>query len=268
MLRRLCTLFLVGFMFMVLSGCGSRDKVYYAKYQSIGLFSPNDAKQYLASLNWGETLASLDKTSVVTNAKNEVITYLLVKRNADGKTGYVNQANIIRNPLSTAVILNQVVAYDSPSTMSMKKTMITPPTLCFLMEEKDKEWGKIEVYNIDNEYAIVPVTAKIYGGKWVQLKEISTKKEDVNIILSAGYALKNFNDAKNAYETAHTPANQDKLNNVIMTELESLKSQIASSPDSPAVIYAQQVLNVLSPSDTGTENQTEPEETVNTNEEL
>lgn len=266
-MRRQIAILLVGVMFFILTGCGGNEKVYYSKYQSIGLYSPKDVKQFQSSLNWGEKLTYLDKTSVFSNAKNEAVLYLLFKRETDGKSGYVNQANVIHKPVSTAVILGQVVAYDSPSAVAMNKVMITPPTLCFLLEQKDKEWGKIEIYNISEEYAIVPSTAKIYGAKWVQLKDISTKQADVNMVLSAGFAVKNFNDAKAAYGASPTDANQEKINKVVMAELESLKSQITAYPTSPAVIYAQQVMNMLSPEETG-ESPVEEESDTNSNEQL
>jgi len=265
--KLLLALLLLPFYFIV--SCAKMDMVYYPKY-IIGMYKDNKASEtYAATLFWGEKLEFMKETNIYTNTENKEVIIYKVKRLSDGLEGYVNKAYLIQNPIAPGVILqDQAVIYDTPSVISPKKNVVSAPALCYVVEKKEPDWFKIEIFNPPDNYAFKAGFNKIYGQKWIQTNYVSLNKADVNIIIASLIALNNFRTAKAAYDKNPNLTNETKLNQVRQAEEQSLRSQMNASLSSEAVSLVQQILNIISPQPAQEENAEETEDTTDSEEDL
>lgn len=195
---------------------------------------------------WGEKLAY--QNEVVTNVYGNKIK---VKRVLDGTIGYVDEEDVVEQPVARGVILQSILVYGSPSSSySSEKIQVNPPVLVYITDTNETGWVKFESYNPDGIYNLEDVT-KITGMKWVKWDKISTNSEDIEVIIAIQHSLAEYRQASQDDEL--------ELKKVIDTQKKFLSDDIISGySQSSAVSFAEEVYEIIA-------NNSEKEEATETN---
>lgn len=225
--------------------------VFYPKYHNIAM--KDERFKWIASLNWGDKL--IDMKESITDDK-EKKTYSKIKRDVDGKIGFVLTDYLIKEPMARAVILNPVLVWGTPSIKSKDKQPVTPPVLAYQLESKENaegKWVKILSFNANKQYNIKE-DAKDLKYEWIKLSDISTSSDDVEVIIAMQLSLKNYKEAK-------ASGNPKKLEEVVATEKAALENVISTYKASAAVGFAQEALDIITGKSEGkTQDMNKPQE--------
>jgi len=249
-------LLLLGTMGILVSSCNlmKGGKSYYSTAHYVAFYKDfTGAPTYL---NWGDKLEYLGVN--YTNTTNNTVFYKC-KNPIEGNIGFVDKSSVIESPISKAVILDSIIVYQTPTKNSMTRQNVNPPVLAYIVEIKDNEWAKIEPYNTWEMFDYTNVT-KLYNCKWLPIKDISTNKNDVNILIAVQISTKKYREAKKKYENAPSDKTLSALEDVLKNEKKFLESTIADSPQSAAVKYAYQLIEIMfPPSSSGDASTTSPD---------
>lgn len=183
---------------------------------------------------WGERL--IYQNEAATNAQN---VRFLVQRELDRTIGYVASGTVVYSPVSTGVILNSVLLYNSPSSVyASEKQNVYPPILVYVLEIHEDGWAKIQPYVAEDMYQLNSDYSRILGYKWVLIDKISTNQQDVDVIVAIQQALASVRQT--------SPSETNLLKQNIDTQMKFLQDDITRAyRDSAALVYVRDALDVL-----------------------
>jgi len=203
---------------------------------------------YSDTIFWGEKLLYLNESNYITNKDNKTILFYKVKRISDGLVGFVNSSYLIKDPLYIGVVSqDQVVVYNTPSMRSTEKNVLTPPTLCYVVEKKEPDWFKIEVFNPPINYALYTNYNKIFNQVWSQSNFVNINKSDVDIIISSLISLNNFRYAKALYDKDPNEKNLKNLEKVRTAEDQTIRNLINTSLSKETLSIVSKILDIITP---------------------
>lgn len=219
-----------------LTSCGllvTKDKIMYPLWNGVEIM--NEDGDGISWPQWGEKLIYKGKTEVIHGQ-----TCYLVQRELDHKQGYVAVDSVVRAPIARGVILNSVLVYNTPDAVyATQKITATPPVLLYVIEVKNDGYAKIRCYNATKLFQLSENMTKISGEKWVKLSDISTNKDDVDVIVAVQHALYSVRKI--------SPTNTTAIQTALQTQNQFLSSDLPRMyPNSSALIYAQQARDIFS----------------------
>ncbi len=226
------------------AGCGNQVKtkdVYYVQSGVANFYNmKSDKMAWDSSVYWGYKYFPVSVSNNIVTIDGEDYVNVMSALNKD-KKGYIKAQDLILNPVSPGVILNKVLVRAEPSFRAGKKAFVTPPTLLFIIKTNSNAeglWAEVKPYRPTENYFNTPDYKQMDYLKsyFVELKHISTKRDDIELISGTMVAVRTFNSS--------TKDAKDKIS-LSETEINEL---INRYPESPAILYAKQALEYINPS--------------------
>lgn len=255
---RILSLLLLGFFSFTSCSLGG-GTVYYPKNHLVALFSEVGSGK-TTFLNWGDKLVYLNRIMTNTNKVGQPSYYVNVKNPIDNSTGYVDIDNLIKDPVSRCVIVNNTIVYETPTVVSRNKQNVIPPVLAYVVEIKDTDWSRIEPYNARAVYTLTNDASALFPVHydWISPKDYSTNQGDVDIVIALQLAVKKYNESKKIYDSTPDEKNLKSFQEALKPEVDNIRKVLEKYPQANMGVYneVQKFLEVASPLVDGVDMQT------------
>ncbi|MCX7821486.1 MAG: hypothetical protein N2258_07420 [Brevinematales bacterium] len=225
--------FLLFLVSIVLFSCGiqSKKEVVYPKYHYVSIYKTSSLKndERIEYLVWGTKL-EVEEVVSITNisedqSKTNIVNSFKVLNTVSKNRGYVAESDVVRNPLMKGVIINSTAASEVPNMGSFSKKSLKPfiPVYVLAISE-DKELYNVSGYINKNfvlpeeEETITPIWKPL----WVYKTDVSTNKNDVELIILQQLSVKRYREALAAYQKEPEKKAKD-LTNIVQRESDEMR---------------------------------------------
>ncbi len=258
-MRKIISFFVFSlFVVSLFYSCGSKSKdkdTVYPKYHYVSIYkSPElNANERIEYLMWGTMLEVEDDGAYVkTNvSKDEKITNVIFSKkgfisitniSADQKKtnvinsyrvfnplskmrGYVDEKDVIKNPLMKGVIIKTTSAANTPNLGSLRKKILNPfIPVYFISISEDKEFYQVIGY-ISKNYVLPEEEEKVtpmWEPLWVYKTDVSTNKNDADMIVLCQLSINRYKNTLAQYEK-DPEKNAKNYTNVIEREANDIR---------------------------------------------
>lgn len=227
------SIFIFLFVLIFFFGCGAQSKkeAVYPKYHYVSIYKTSNLKneERIEYLVWGTKL-EVEEVVSITNisedqTKTNIINSFKVFNTVSKTRGYVAEGDVIKNPLMKGVIIENTTASETPNMSSFSKKSLKPFIPVYVLAISDDK----ELYNIIgyiNKNFVLPeeeeTITPIWKPLWVYKKDISTNKNDVELIVIQQLSVKRYKEALAAYQK--DPVKKAKeLTNVVQRESDEMR---------------------------------------------
>ncbi|MEJ5285379.1 MAG: hypothetical protein ACP5Q5_09925 [Brevinematia bacterium] len=227
------SIFIFLFVLVFFFGCGiqSKKEAVYPKYHYVSIYKTSNLKneERIEYLVWGTKL-EVEEVVSITNIleegkKTNIVNSFKVFNTVSKTRGYVPEADVIRNPLMKGVIIENTTASETPNMGSFSKKSLKPFIPVYVLAISDDK----ELYNIIgyiNKNFVLPeeeeTITPIWKPLWVYKKDISTNKNDVELIVIQQLSVKRYKEALAAYQK-EPDKKAKELTNVVQRESDEMR---------------------------------------------
>ncbi len=230
-MRKSIFIFILVLVFFFGCGAQSKKEAVYPKYHYVSIYKTSSLKneERIEYLVWGTKL-EVEEVVSITNIledgkKTNIVNSFKVFNTVSKTRGYVAEGDVIRNPLMKGVIIETTTASETPNMGSFSKKSLKPFIPVYILAISDDK----ELYNIIgyiNKNFVLPeeeeTITPIWKPLWVYKKDISTNKNDVELIVIQQLSVKRYKEALAAYQK-EPDKKAKELTNVVQRESDEMR---------------------------------------------
>jgi hypothetical protein len=237
-------LLLLSVAVLIFFSCGKKVKVFYPKFHYVSTYKTQELKkeERVDVLVWGNKL-ELEQTIYITNVSEDgkKISINVVHKVFNPLTkssGYVSDSDVVKNPITKGVLIRSTTASETPNLGSFVKVSLKPFIPVYLLDiSEDKELYQIIGYTSklfvlpEDEANVTPIWKPL----WVYKNDISTNKNDVELLVVYQLSVKRYKDMLAQYNK-EPEKNAVNMTNVVKRESDEIRIALDKyKPASPEI---------------------------------